>query len=425
MQEKITNFSVRPDITIKFDRHTYNWQDLSQAVGYWLSVIESKSYDPRPIGIITAGLSFSSIALKLAIIASGKDYVSVPTWKLDLCKDGTFSQVFISGETFNYPNLDENLSNVRFIKRTDSWATAKELLCTSHSHELNFSFSSNQKHFAYTSGSTGQPKQTSIDSYTESLSILTSIDNYFSVDDYCVFSHNMSHVGVHTTAIFPSLFCAHTISLCDSVTWEEEIDNATHVQYFLTMGQHYRLPKKLRVLTFGGTKLTEEFANYIFENCDVESLVDIYGLTECPPPLAVRYLTSIDDIELPFDWVQAHHIPSVDNQHNLFVVRSDGEFLCTGDSAVLNDNKIILGGRTTGTVRVNGELFDLNKFKSHIEQHINSVHYVVDFKNNEPELLVLPSIQLIAQDYIAKFKVEIKLTVVDFLNTNGGIKYVK
>ena len=74
MQEKNINFSIRPDIVIKFDRHTYNWQDLGQAVGYWLSVIESKSYDLRPIGIITTGLSFSSIALKLAIIASKKDY---------------------------------------------------------------------------------------------------------------------------------------------------------------------------------------------------------------------------------------------------------------------------------------------------------------------------------------------------------------
>lgn len=421
MQEKSNFFTVRPDIEIRFDRKTYTYDDLSQAVSYWSNVINTLPTN-NPISIAMFGLSFSAVALLLALFNSKRPYMSVYN---NIQPYGALSTTFLVGETFNLPNTDETIPNYSNIIRTDSWSTATNIANWPHRADLTIEFSSRQKHYAYTSGSTGSPKETSVDSYTESLSIVQSINEYFDPNDHCVFSHGMGHVGVHTTATLPALFSAKRISFCDGVTWGEEIPLATHIQYFSTMKDWFKLPPRLRVLTTGGNSLQPEFLNHILTNCQVDKLIDIYGLTECVPPLAIRYIKTLDDISLPFTWINTNHNPYIENSA-LSIKRADGLVINTGDSCTLHNNQLVIYGRLHRLIRVNGVLHNFLEFKTHFENHTKIIQYVLYTADDKFYLVCYTKDKPTVDQYFSLNQVEnIVVTFNDVLNTAGGIKHIK
>jgi hypothetical protein len=235
----------------------------------------------------------------------------------------------------------------------------------------------------------------------------------------------MGHVGVHTTATLPALFSAKRISFCDSATWDEEISTATHIQYFSTMKNIFKLPSKLRVLTTGGNSLQPEFVTHILQNCYVDNFVDIYGLTECVPPLAVRYISVIDDILKPFTWINADHIPYIQNSL-LLIKRADGVIINTGDMCVLQGDQLIVYGRSYKLIRVNGVLHNFLEFKNHFENHTKIIRYVLYPASDKFYLICYTADKTTVERYFSVNQVEnIEVTYSDVLNTAGGIKHIK
>lgn len=420
-------FVVPPNIKIKNDGIDYTRDDLARAVSYWSHVIASiPQDDQKHFAVCLAALSFNNLAFMLALIDSGQLYEKVNVSSHLKMSFDEYRAVFLTGDTQNWTDWHTGFpmqKNKVFV--TDSYSNAHLIGKWQQRHSLIINFQSQQQIIEYTSGSTGQPKKTVIDAYIQGLAIKTAIDTYFDPSDYCVFLHSMSHTGVHTTAIFPSVFSVDTLCLSNSSRWDEDIEHATHTQFFSPMCGWYYLPAKLRTVVFGGDMLKPLLTNYIFERCQVENFYDVYGLTECYPPIAVRKIRNEQDLDKPFEWVNPHHRPFVDCG-NLLIERSDGEIINTGDEALINEyGQITMKGRTTSTVRVNGLLHSELEFKLHFEKHTNISEHVLVFEDRTPVLIALEKDQSTVEQYAREFELEAELRFQAELHTSGGIKNIK
>jgi hypothetical protein len=415
------NFRIRDDFILRYRRRNYNYKDIAQAVSYWLTKINK--IDEGPIGVAYATLSFSSIAFLLALYKSQRSFkhLGVVGREINetLILEHGVSSIFVVGDLYHSTiNLDHVTDQ---LHQTDTWDHAYACAQWNGYEELNIPFTDKQIVYAFTSGSTGKPKPVSMSAYLESLSIQLAMDSFFVEDDYCVFSHGMAHMGVHTTAILPGLFKAQVVSLADH-TWKEEILHATHIQFFNTTS-FLPLPKKLRVLTTGGNMLSSVFLTLITDQCEVESIYDIYGLTECLPPLAVRKVQSVSDLNLPFDWINLNYQIAIIGDI-IKITRPDDVVFLTKDRGSLIGNKLKFLGRELGLIRVDGRLLGVEQFKQTLEKSTKILDYAIEYANNEFVLHAL----LQDQDSIASFIINNGADVVvkyhDTLNTNGGIKNI-
>ena len=420
--EMTNNFNIRKDFILRYRRRDYTYTDIAQAVGYWLDKINNVGGD-RPIGISYATLSFSSIAFLLALYKSGRSFMHLGVIGNNVCdqllQEQQLDAIFVVGDLFHSNVKLDIITNQLY--HTDTWDHAYNCVHWQQPADLTIPFNNTQMIHAYTSGSTGRPKPVSMSSYYESLSIQHAMDLFFAKDDYCVFAHGMSHMGVHTTAILPGLFKARVVSLADH-TWDEEMAHATHVQYFSTM-TFLSLPKQLRVLTTGGNSLKSTFLNQINAQCQVDNIYDIYGLTECLPPLAVRNVKSIEDLSNPFTWINNHYCVTI--EHGCIkILRPDGQIFVTSDQASINDDQLTFLGRANDLIRVNGNLVTVEEFRQLFETETQVVNYVIENRNGE---FVLHGLQQDC-DAIINFVQRSNATVLavfkNNLPTNGGIKYV-
>jgi hypothetical protein len=247
------------------------------------------------------------------------------------------------------------------------------------------------------------------------------MDSFFVDDDYCVFSHGMSHMGVHTTAILPGLFKARVVSLADH-TWDEEMVHATHVQFFSTMN-FLQLPKQLRVITTGGNSLKSTFLDQIHAQCQVENIYDIYGLTECLPPLAVRNVQSVADLDNPFTWINTDYQVEIQN-NRIKITRPDGAVFLTSDRGSLTDNQLTFLGRALNLIRIHGNLVTVEQFKQAFEQATGILEYAIEFKNNEFVLHALRSNADKIAEFVHSSNANVFVVYHTELNTNGGIKNI-
>jgi len=423
-------FSVPKTLQIKHNNCVYTFDQLSQSVDYWLNYIQQTATD-RPIALILGSLSFSNVAFILALIESGRQYEKIhdiPAFVQSKIHD--FGAVYVSGEIYNNVDLNANFPTLHTVHLTDTFAHGYAMANWSGRHSLDITFQESQTITEYSSGSTGTPKQILINAWLEALSIETAINYYFDPADYCVFLHSMNHTGVHTTAILPAVFSVSTLSLANPRTWFTEIDHATHIQYFTTMRMFFSLPKKLRCLVFGGDMLKPLLAQHILDNCEVENFLDVYGLTECLPPLAVRKITSVDDLNNEFVWINPYHQPVEYSADSILSIRrADREYIDTGDNAQVRvDNRVAyvsMQGRQTQTVRVDGHLHSAEEFKIHLERHTGVSSHVLFWKKNQPVLLARTQDQTVISQYAQQYELEAELRFKDELPTSGGIKHIR
>jgi long-subunit acyl-CoA synthetase (AMP-forming) len=282
-------------------------------------------------------------------------------------------------------------------------------------------FADQQTISAYTSGSTGKPSAVAMTAYIESLSVKLAMELFFVDNDYCVFAHGMSHMGVHTTAILPGLFKSRVVSLADH-TWDEEMVHATHVQFFSTMS-YLQLPKQLRVITTGGNSLKSTFLEYIQSQCQVENIYDIYGLTECLPPLAVRNIRSIADLNTPFTWVNNEYDVSIHGDR-IKITRPDGAVFVTSDRGSLNNCQLTFLGRALQLIRLNGNLVSVEEFKQTFEESTQVLNYVIEYNNNEFVLHGLIADTEAINSFIQHSNANVFVKYHTRLDTNGGIKNI-
>lgn len=425
MQSK--TFSVPKTLKIKNNNCFYNFDQLSQGVDYWLNHINQRPRD-LAVGVFFSALSFSNLAFMLALIESGRSYERISALhKLDQDRIHSFGAIYISGDTYNSPY---NFPSSHNIYLTDTFDQGYASSTWPGQHSLDITFKQSQEIIEYSSGSTGTPKKIIIDAWQEALSVETAIKQYFDPLDYCVFLHSMNHTGVHTSAILPAIFSVSTLSLANANTWQTEINHATHIQYFTTMRNFFPLPEKLRCLVFGGDMLKPLLTQHVIDNCKVENFWDVYGLTECLPPLAVRKITSVDDLDKDFLWVNCYHQPVMFHDgRNLLINRADGIIIDTGDIGQpykLNQDIFVkMHGRSTQTVRVDGKLHSAEEFKIHLESYTNVSSHVLFWENDRAVLVVYQKDQPTITQYAKQFDLEAELRFQDELATSGGIKHIR
>lgn len=418
---KIKTLEVAPNLVIKFEGYTYSREDLARTVAYWVDFLDELPQD-MPMTETNLWSSFSGLAFKLALKISGRCYEIVPCQMPELAEIAKTRRVFLVGNYlgFVWPN---------------GHPSSPDMVWTDHPHhiwkqsrhprlqDLCIPWRDNQVYSVKTSGSTGQPRAFRQTSYMESLSIDRALQ-YFSSDDYCVFNKGMAHVGVHTTAVFPAVFSAQTLSFTTPITWFTEIDHATHIQYFPIMQQHWRLPRTCKTITTGGSMLTRDFVRFVLDNCKIDRFLDIYGLTECLPPLAIRNISCEDDVDSFSDWISEDDLPIVENEQ-LSIQRSDGLVIHTKDLADLDQKRIFIRGRSSQMVRVAGRLLDGKDFDAAFKINTGIYQFAVRYAPDGTATM-----EVLREDYdraliwIQKQEAEVQVIAVDHLATSGGIKNI-
>jgi len=419
------NFKIRSDFELRYRQRSYTYDDLSQAVSYWLDHI-GKITDTNNIGVAYCQLSFSAMALILALYKSGRNFTHLGIHSLRLNHDSkadhNISQVYVVGAT----EEDPNFYRIPFdYIRTDAWQHAWAISRWPGREELDIPFSADQIITCYTGGTTGRSKSICISAELEAVSIELAQQMFFEPDDYCVFQHSMGHAGVHTTALLPGMFTARVVSLADVVTWNQEVSQATHVQYFYTMKDFFELPARLRMITTGGSMIKPVFLEYVQSRCQYDLFYDIYGLTECLPPLAVRNIQSAADLELPFTWVNhAYQFETVVDK--LRITRPDGVVVMPDDRGMRMESQLHFYGRDQDSklIRVRGHLISFQDFQLEFESQTGVVNYVLSTQNGSPSIQILSSQQAQCKDWLTANQVEAEITYVDNLKTSGGIKTI-
>ena len=296
----------------------YNTDQLSQAVSYFLNIINKIDTSEKPIGINYADLSFLTIAFSLAIIKSKKDYVLVVDPVLENTDDlNLFSFFFIAGsrtieEHYNISKLINQCPDRRMDM--DTYSIMNEVESWQGREELTFEFGKNTKTYILPFN-TKKPFLLTTSGIMDESSIKAAMDNYIYEDDYCVLKRSFNHVGVHTLIIFPSLFKAKSIAVVDHyrTIWDMACENATHIHISRQMIQDkFTLPKNLRTLSTGGYHFDKDCLDYVYAQSNIERIVDCYGTGHCPPPMAIRELTKENSFGLqPFKWVNKVFYPNI------------------------------------------------------------------------------------------------------------------
>ena len=431
-----TTLTVNNNLIVTDYSGTYTRKDLATAVAYWTSIINSVS-DPRPLAVCfgAGSTTFQTVAVLLAIIDSGRNY-----YKFDQLAPGAVK------ETIKYPKIeggvsvtfiagtvktDFDYSNDPFIYDVESSEHRQRSLAHSTEHSLNITFRLSQKRYNNTSGTTtGYPKLIEASVGSDGYSVKAAMDYYIKETDHCVFSHNMSHIGVHTTAILPSIFKANTVTFADNGhMWSEHIKRGTHTQFFYTMLDYYTFPEEhnIETVTTGGDYLTATMVNELIYNRGIKRIVDIYGLTEAAPPLAIREVTSLEDLSKPIIWINDAYECYLNDNGVAVVVRPDGVHWGSNDHARYNpDTKefYYLGRQGAGLkIRMKGLLFENYEFREKFEMETKIVNYFLDTTGEGlPILIITNKDEEAVANFIREYEVTVELRVVNTIETNGGIK---
>ena len=435
MQKEIT-LTVNPHLTVTDYSGDYTRQDLARAVAYWLDIVNSVT-DSKPLAICfgAGSTTFQTVAVLLAIIASGKSY-----YKFDQLAPGA------TKETIKYPKIEGGVSatfiagtvqtdfdytNDPLVYEVESPQHRTNALSYDLEHELVIDFRLSQKRYNNTSGTTtGFPKLIEASVGNDGYSIKTAMDYYINSADHCVFSHNMSHIGVHTTAILPAIFKAQRVTFADTGhMWTEHVQQGTHTQFFYTMLNYYNFPSEhnIHTVTTGGDYLTPTMVTELIVNRGVKRIIDIYGLTEAAPPLAIREITCLEDISKPFTWVNDAYSCYLNEQGIAVIVRPDGVHWGSNDHARYDPTTkefYYLGRQGAGLkIRMKGLLFENYEFREKFEAETQVVNYFLDTTGEGiPSLIITNQDADAVTKFIRDFEVTVELSVVDTMLTNGGIK---
>lgn len=432
MENKV--LTVGPNLTINDHKGKHSREDLARAVCYWEDKI-SLITDPRPLAICfgAGSTTFQTVALLLAIFSSGRNYYKFDQLSPGAIKEdikyprieGGVSATFFAGTVktdFDYSN-DSSIYEIESDKLLTEAKTYHKL------HSLTIEFKHSQKRYNNTSGTTtGFPKLIEATVGNDGHSIKTAMDTYILEDDHCGFAHSMSHIGVHTTAILPAIFKAKEVSFVETGhEWQAKIADVTHTQFFYTMAELYEFPTnhKVKTVTTGGDFLMPNLVKKLLD-AGIEKIVDIYGLTEAAPPLAIRTITCLDDMSKPFTWVNHAYSCYIDERGTAVVIRPDGVHWKSNDLARYDNNTkefYYMGRHGAGLrVRIQGLLFDTHDFKEKFEYETKISNYFLDTTSDLPRLLITAKDQRNAEKFVSDFEVSVELQVTDHFRTNGGIK---
>ncbi len=161
-------------------------------------------------------------------------------------------------------------------------------------------------------------------------------------------------------------------------------------------------------------------------NGGAQTVVDIYGLTEASPPLAVRYINNLSETDKRFDIINHNYRYSVNTTSGLLLIeRPNGVKFSSGDIVDLEENTIRYVGRLLDTnwIRVDGIKMLAGHFKTMLETDTGILNYFINFDNgNNPLINITSKDYATLADYVRQKSIVIDIDVVDTVPTADGIK---
>lgn len=434
-------FKIRNDIRIRskslqtFLMKDYDYEDLSCSVAYFVDKIQKLKADNHQIGVMFGFLSFASVSCMLALIKSKIDYTII-YYTGDMIPDNAdnyCSHAFLLGPFDNQVKIIEHINQKPgFYTNVNDSNIEEQIISYHRKDDLIFEFGSDQKIYALMAGN-DKVELIQATGKIEESSISAAMQHYYSPDDYCLLYRPCRHIGVATLSVYPALFKAKTIVLCvDQGEWTSEIDPATHVHFGFNMIQEkWPLPKKLRILTTGGYSFNSDCINYVTSISEIDQIIDCYGTYLCPPPLAIRELSKIEDNAItPFKWINEFIRPLNINNilyfettdkitfQNLLTTRLNKFFesniMPTHDRIKnIDENTFYFYGRSSHVVRVNHMQWTESSFVQFAYEKTNIKDLKVDFKTlngiDVPVIKVNSKYRHIIQDFILSNYVEAEL----------------
>ena len=408
-------FECKSDIKI-FHRNWHSRDDLACGVSYWVNYLSSK-YNVNhglPLGVAHGVITFSSICCYLALYKIKMPFTCIDSHNVG--NDRTPCQAkIILGEPF--ASIESKID----IDCTDYFLHGLAMGRHQEHDDLVFELADDHLIFSYTSGSTSTKKSVITKASHEGAAVQTAIDQYFSCDDVCLFSHEMTHRGVHTTAILPALFSASEIMFVNAQEWPRVVTRATHCQWFPIMRDYFKLTPNIKKITVGGSKIDDETADYLLTHAPDATIYDIYGLTECLPPLAIRKLTTIDR---PNKFkICRPDLKFADNGQ--LTITDNNNIIKTGDHVeFVSDTDFKFIGRVKQLVRVNGHLHNQTDLQILLGKNIPIDQFSLNINQEKLILQVTGNtdqyVEWCQKNHVENFNV----TKVDRVATSGGIKTV-
>ena len=402
-------FKIRNDILIKSKSlrtslmKEYNYEDLSHSVAYFVDKIQELEKNNKQISVLFGFLSFASVSCMLALIKSKVNYTiihytgdSIPEHTTKYCSHilllGPFdNQDNITGDVKRNPDMFTNVNDIEIEDHLTSYSKKDDLI---------FEFSDQQKIYGLMAVDDYKTELIHSTGKIEESSVLAAVNYLYKDDDYCLIYRPCRHIGVATLSVYPALFKAKTIVLCvDKEEWTKEMEPATHVHLGFNMIQEkWPLPKKLRMLTSGGYSFNSDCINYVTGISEIDQIIDCYGTHFCPPPLAIRELSKIENNALaPFTWINEFIRPfnisdilyfnTTDNTafKKLMSERLNTDFesnlIPTNDKIKnINENTFYFFGRADQVVRVNHRQMNVSQFVQFAYEGTKIKDLKVDFK---------------------------------------------
>lgn len=413
-------FNLSTNLSI-FCKKWYSRIDFLRMISYWehwLNSTVDKS-TAAPIGVIPGELTISSLAFFLALYKTKTSFAYLNDFT-DYSQPNILHSLNVQFIVLMGESNDSLNRSIKF--KTDNFAHGYAASAWKTAADDTVEFSKNYGIRLNTSGTTGFRKEFWIKSDAEGRSIQASMDNFFSVDDICLFSHNMMHKGVHTTAIFPALFKAKALILTSATGWPTLVKEATHCQWFHTMKDWYPLSKNIKTITTGGSRLDDFTIDFIQQSCPTATIYDIYGLTESLPPVAYRTITR----NFKTDFVICRNDLNLylDNEE-LCIVDSNNKTISTGDKVKFSNNKSFQYiERLKAQARMNGELASLTQIQSKLAEDLGNFEFSLTIKSGCVIIQTISAYDKIDTwcklNQIDNYQIQ----VVENLTTNGGIKNV-
>lgn len=432
-------FRIRDDILIRARSirtnkiENYNSSDFSRAIAFFLDKINSieKDTGDKNIGIMFGNLTLLSMALMFAIIKSKRDY-TVFMYRGDEISHSNIActKVFLAGAFKD--NADTKLmeSYPEYYIKTESLDFENSALNYHRQEDLNIEFGEKTRTYSFVKGIDIERRLNFTTGKIEASSIQSAMDNYYDENDYCVFVRPLKHIGVATLAVYPAFFKARVISLCNyREDWDEEYAQANHTHVSqVMMEEKWPMPPKLRMLTTGGYPFGTDYVQYIKSQSTVDTIIDCYGTSTCPPPLAIRSLTgsskNLAGIK-EFKWINNYikfvnkagvlHFATDDvDTFKGVALEVDGE-ICTGDRIDGDENSFILyGSAKEDFIRMSHVLWRIEDFIKFVKQVTDCEFKVALYRQESykiPVILVEQSQLEIAKQFVKKYDVEANIYI--------------
>jgi hypothetical protein len=430
------NFVVQP-----CQYHNYNFTDLARDVSFCLKFIDSIPND-KPIGIIYGQLTYLHIAFKLALVKSRRPYILFTNSDTDDIRPDLSeycSRIIILGQWENkFFEIRKRTEGEQgtykfddFYVDTNTWEFQN--LAESHNEfdDLVIEFSDEQKVYYQNAqqGKTDLPYIGYNTSRVEASSIQTAMKHYVEEDDVCVHYRPFKHFGVGTLIIYPAFFKAKRHVICTTLyDWgiESSVGTNIHLAYQMVTSR-LTLPKSTRIITTGGYNFDDACIKYVTDQCNPEKIIDCFGLSVCPPPLAIRSVKIGEKV--PFEWVNDFMKFKISTDNHLKIIGEPGIFkdvmfskagnvLQTNDYVLSGgENKFYFLGNASLKVRVDHRLEDKVVFLDMLSDYLLKENLPREMKLTfvdkngvpSPILTVSPQARAYVRKLLDKLQAEIEL----------------